>query len=162
MQAPYKFVRDEYGNHRLEHRVVVEKHIGRKLKRNEHIHHINGDKKDNRIENLCIMSPQEHVDLHKTKHPKSKLCKVCGKEFNPPVKHRKRNTICSEECWRIWQKQSTPYKPIKISQFDLCGEFLKDFMSIKDAAISVGGLSTNIVKCARGKIKSAYGYIWRY
>ena len=44
MQAPYKFVRDEYGNHRLEHRVVVEKHIGRKLKRNEHIHHINGDK----------------------------------------------------------------------------------------------------------------------
>jgi hypothetical protein len=35
-----------------EHRVIYEQHYGVKLKPYQNIHHINGDKKDNRIENL--------------------------------------------------------------------------------------------------------------
>ena len=43
-----------HGEHRgkLEHRVVYEKHYNVQLKPNQSIHHINGDKTDNRIENL--------------------------------------------------------------------------------------------------------------
>ena len=37
-----------------EHRYMVEQRIGRRLKRSEHVHHINCDKKDNRIENLHL------------------------------------------------------------------------------------------------------------
>jgi len=47
-----------------EHRLVAEKKIGRQLRGGEVVHHINGDKRDNRPENLKVMSTPEHSKLH--------------------------------------------------------------------------------------------------
>ncbi len=47
-----------------EHRWIMEQKIGRKLRRNEHVHHINGNPKDNRIENLEILSNSDHAKTH--------------------------------------------------------------------------------------------------
>lgn len=47
----------------LEHRLVVEERLGRRLRTDEHVHHINHVRTDNRPENLTVLSHSEHSTI---------------------------------------------------------------------------------------------------
>lgn len=69
MKNNYKklsFGKDENGKRirKQEHRYIMEQYLGRKLNKDEVVHHINGKKYDNRIENLQVMSRSEHIKVH--------------------------------------------------------------------------------------------------
>lgn len=49
-----------------EHRVIMREKLGRPLEHWEDVHHINGIRHDNRVENLIVMSQTKHLSLHKT------------------------------------------------------------------------------------------------
>lgn len=66
----YIIIRCEDGIARPEHRVVMERVLGRPLLRHEIIHHINSDRSDNRPENLQVMTRGEHAAVHKTGIPR--------------------------------------------------------------------------------------------
>lgn len=71
MRVPEPHSRGKYikrklpdGTTRDEHRLVMEMREARRLGPNEVVHHINGNRSDNRLENLELVSRSEHSRAH--------------------------------------------------------------------------------------------------
>lgn len=73
----YKYI-EINGVQREEHRIIMERVLGRPLKSSEIVHHINGNKLDNRPENLMVTTISEHRKLHATTE-RRRICKRCGR-----------------------------------------------------------------------------------
>lgn len=71
----------------LEHRYLMEQHLGRKLTKQETIHHLNARKDDNRISNLAIVNNSEHPRGKADNYHKHYINRI--RELEEEVKHLK-------------------------------------------------------------------------
>lgn len=60
----YKVIRVSTNKYRLEHRVIMEKHLDRSLTASDIVHHIDGNKLNNTIDNLELTDRKSHGRLH--------------------------------------------------------------------------------------------------
>ena len=63
------------GKKRREHRLIMEKHLGRKLRSDEDVHHIDENRLNNNINNLEVMTKSEHARYHMSQGIPIKLIK---------------------------------------------------------------------------------------
>jgi hypothetical protein len=56
----YKQMTAPDGRRIMIHRYLMEVHLGRRLERKEEVDHINGNRRDNRLENLRVLSKSNH------------------------------------------------------------------------------------------------------
>lgn len=57
---------------------------------------------------------------------------------------------------------ATKYKYRPVSQYDLSGNLIRHFASLKEAGDMLGKPTGNISKCCSNKTKQAYGFMWKY
>ncbi len=83
----YSYTPDHYCANKagkvMEHVMVIADFIGRKLYSTECVHHIDRDRKNNKISNLILLTNEEHYELHAIEDRNTeyfeKPCTNCGK-----------------------------------------------------------------------------------
>ena len=68
VRTGYKMVLSSFGRpvkYIPEHRLIAQDVLGRPLEKNEVVHHVNGDRLDNRNENLLICDASYHIHLER-------------------------------------------------------------------------------------------------
>ncbi len=99
----------------LEHRAVMERHLGRDLLKAEHVHHRNGIKSDNRLENLELMAIGDHTRTHHPGRVLSKWtmaqCTGCGRDFERNINILQSHPLafCGRECFLRYHSKDTSH-----------------------------------------------------
>lgn len=156
------------------------------------IHHINHNRQDNRLENLCLIEHKKHCDLHSSEKSKPILQFTKDGQFVdefPSIEEASRQTgICRcsiRRCCHRHKKNKTAggyiflfksevnkinervkeaktRKGKQVAQITKDGQLVNVFNSIAEAARNVSINPQNIESCLSKKTKSSCGFVWKY
>ena len=116
-----RYIKDNEGKLRFEHSVIWEKYNG-KIPLGMQIHHIDGNKLNNKIENLQLVTPFEHKRIHSgcriVNGEWEKPCKICGefKICNKDNWYYSRGWINGKICKKCYIKKSIEVRKILINK----------------------------------------------
>ncbi len=105
-------------------RRIMEKYLGRKLARNEHVHHINENFTDNRIENLEVKSATDHAKHHHPKLPGTNYSRHRDARVKQIAAWRRRNPDKMKAMYDRWNKSRFHYR-------HTCDQCSKPFIGLK-------------------------------
>ena len=113
IHAPPNYQGKRYikGLYIYEHRFLMEQKFDRFLRSDEIVHHINGNKIDNRIKNLEILTKQNHIKYHSNERRMKPNCYCFGCGIYFPCRRyllkRKKFHFHNRECYRNHAKKMT-------------------------------------------------------
>lgn len=95
-----------------------------------------------------------------------RISKACRGERQTTAKYQWRYNFLGDKIDKVKSPTSfihLKFRNTEVYQIDKkTGQILKEFKTIKEAALAVGGSSGNISACCRGRKLSIYGFKWEY
>jgi hypothetical protein len=139
-------------------RFIMSEILGRPLLKTELVHHIDGDKSNDNIENLVVISRVEHGRTHMTgsvnplfTNYRTKVCPNCGNEFSrTSINNFVRNKCCSAKCRGEYYKKEKGCNA-KINQ-EIADKIkgLKGLLASRKIAAAFGISPTQVKRILRG------------
>lgn len=129
LKTKYRAVK-RAGKVRRLHRFLMEQHIGRTLLTSEHVHHINNNKLDNRLENLEVKLAAVHLRDHNSRI-KPRPCPACDRLFKPAVDSPTNGArVCSVDCGAEYRAKIKIEEVILIESRRRSGEKLGELLKL--------------------------------
>lgn len=150
-----------YDGYVYEHIEVAEKYLGRSLTGGEIVHHLDGNRANNRHENLLVLLRSQHARLHawlgavkierldgigaNSENPEISYCVVCGRT----LQEKQKRCCCPEHSALVTRKVR---RPTTVE--------LREQLKTSKSMVALGkqyGVSDNAVK----KWCKQYGLVWQ-